>query len=89
MSEADNSRFDAVLLNVASQVSGEARPSENPIETLLDIYFSFLRRKTDFFSGGEKAREAVLAALDRQAALVAREEEGASAHGTRCARAPN
>jgi len=117
-------RFDPALLQVAQQISGDAGPSENPIETLLDVYFSFLRRKTDFFrrvcsaacralrpalaaaarralrlacatslarlsapltprarSGGERARAAVLAALDRQAAIEAKEAEGASARG--------
>ncbi len=42
-------RFDPALLGVAQQVSAAAGPGENPIDTLLDIYFGFLRRKTDFF----------------------------------------
>jgi hypothetical protein len=46
---ADHSRFDPVLLQVASAISQAAGPGENPIETLLDVYFGFLRRKTDFF----------------------------------------
>ena len=46
---ADLERFDAQLLAVASAISGSASPGENPIDTLLDCYFGFLRRKTDFF----------------------------------------
>mmetsp|Transcript_45761 Transcript_45761/g.111571 ORF Transcript_45761/g.111571 Transcript_45761/m.111571 type:complete len:376 (+) Transcript_45761:162-1289(+) len=39
----DDGRFDGLYLNVAQQSRG--------IEPLLDSVFSFLRRKTDFFSG--------------------------------------
>ena len=39
----DDDRFDGLFLNVAQQARG--------IEPLLDTVFSFLRRKTDFFSG--------------------------------------
>ena len=46
---ADLERFDPALLGVAQQISATAAPGENPIDTLLDIYFGFLRRKTDFF----------------------------------------
>ena len=46
---ADFERFDPALLGVAQQISATAAPGENPIDTLLDIYFGFLRRKTDFF----------------------------------------
>ena len=46
---AELERFDAALLGVAQTVSAAAAPGENPIETLLDVYFGFLRRKTDFF----------------------------------------
>ena len=45
----DLDRFDAALLGVASAISAGASPGENPIDTLLDCYFGFLRRKTDFF----------------------------------------
>ncbi len=46
---ADLERYDAALLGVAQQISAAAGPGENPIDTLLDLYFGFLRRKTDFF----------------------------------------
>lgn len=39
----DDDRFDGLYMNVASTAHG--------IEPLLDTVFSFLRRKTDFFSG--------------------------------------
>ena len=49
----DDERFDGLYLNVANTTQG--------IEPLLDTVFSFLRRKTDFFSGppgsGEKGTE--------------------------------
>jgi hypothetical protein len=43
MSSLADERFDGMLLNIAQQSQG--------IEPLLDAVFSFLRRKTDFFSG--------------------------------------
>jgi len=49
MGDRDLERFDTALLGVASAISASASPGENPIEALLDCYFGFLRRKTDFF----------------------------------------
>jgi len=50
----DDERFDGLFLNIAQTTRG--------IEPLMDALFSFLRRKTDFFSGppgsGENGREA-------------------------------
>jgi hypothetical protein len=43
MSALEDERFDGLLLGIAQQAQG--------IEPLLDAVFSFLRRKTDFFSG--------------------------------------
>lgn len=46
-------RFDGLYLNVAQTAHG--------IEPLLDTVFSFLRRKTDFFSGGGGGPDAAIA----------------------------
>jgi len=52
MSEAE--RFDGILLNIAQQGGS--------IENILDIFFGFLQRKTDFFTGAadESAAEALV-----------------------------
>ncbi|XP_065838530.1 nuclear migration protein nudC-like [Oscarella lobularis] len=49
-------KFDAILISIARQ-------HEGGIEELLDTFFGFLRRKTDFFAGvgKEKAEKMVLA----------------------------
>ncbi|CEG48892.1 Nuclear distribution protein NUDC [Plasmopara halstedii] len=47
MTETD--RFDSMLLTIAQ--------SQRGIEPLLDTVFSFLRRKTDFFSGAEPQKQ--------------------------------
>lgn len=62
MSETD--RFDALLMNVAQTQRG--------IEPLLDTVFSFLRRKTDFFSGAsaETIESTVLKCVRKQAQLA-------------------
>ena len=52
MSSVDE-RFDAVLLSMAQNVSQAKGPGLDPI---LETFFSFLRRKTDFFSGAEPER---------------------------------
>lgn len=56
MSQNDT-RFDLILLNVAQQLESDG---VDRVEHMLDIYFGFLRRKTDFFHGGEKAKEVIL-----------------------------
>lgn len=56
-------RFDGLFLNVAQQAHG--------IEPLLDHFFGFLRRKTDFFAGAsnETVEELVLKTVRKNAAL--------------------
>ena len=57
-----------MFLTIAQQAQG--------IEPLLEVLFSFLRRKTDFFSGAtpEKIKEIVQLAIDNQAELHQRKE---------------
>ena len=59
----DDDRFDGLYLNVAQTTRG--------IEPLLDTVFSFLRRKTDFFSGppgsGEEGLEIAIAKVNEVA----------------------
>ncbi|KAF4746657.1 hypothetical protein FOZ63_018953, partial [Perkinsus olseni] len=60
MSSEDLSRFDGVYLSVAQQVGA--------IEPLLDSFFSFLERKTDFMTGEASAgaaREMVSKSFDK------------------------
>jgi len=54
MEGAEAERFDGLLLNVAQQAGS--------IENILDLFFGFLQRKTDFFTGAqdEAAAEALV-----------------------------
>eukprot|EP00927_Polykrikos_kofoidii_P051775 TRINITY_DN45565_c0_g1_i1.p1 TRINITY_DN45565_c0_g1~~TRINITY_DN45565_c0_g1_i1.p1 ORF type:complete len:344 (+),score=98.96 TRINITY_DN45565_c0_g1_i1:95-1126(+) len=45
MDAADAEKFDGVFLNVAQQAGS--------IDNILDSFFGFLQRKTDFFTGGQ------------------------------------
>ena len=66
MSKEDD-RFDNLFLTVAQNAQG--------IEPLLDHLFSFLRRKTDFFTGAseEAIEELVLKVIRKHGALKAKE----------------
>jgi len=60
MSVEEAERFDGLLLNVAQQAGS--------IENILDVFFGFLQRKTDFFTGcedEEAAKKLVLKAYSK------------------------
>ncbi|CBH12570.1 hypothetical protein, conserved [Trypanosoma brucei gambiense DAL972] len=57
---ATDERFDTMLLAIAQQHDG--------IDSILNTFFSFLGRKTDFFTQPAMARTAVQRALDRHLA---------------------
>lgn len=72
--DVDDDRFDGLYLNVAQTTRG--------IEPLLDSVFSFLRRKTDFFSGpsgtsdsSEKATEKVMEVLAKHKRIFLEEKK--------------
>ena len=64
-----------MMLPLAQQVAAMAN-GENAIDMMLDLYFSFLRRQTDFFSRGEKCEAAVKEAFERRRSIVAKSAEG-------------
>ncbi|CAI2374824.1 unnamed protein product [Moneuplotes crassus] len=52
-----DSMFDGVLMNIVQKAEG--------IDGFYDAVFSFMRRKTDFYSNPDKARSTVLAQFER------------------------
>ncbi|GMH94097.1 hypothetical protein TrST_g4075 [Triparma strigata] len=64
MANPNDDRFDGMFMNLAQQVRG--------IDPLLDTFFGFLRRKTDFFTGADdqQAMKKVMEALMKQKKFV-------------------
>ncbi len=66
---AKNDRFDGVLLSIAQECEGG-------VPELMDIWFDFLARKTDFYTGGlegGQAEKMVMDAFKKHAASAAEE----------------
>lgn len=65
---AQEDQFDAHLLHIAQQRQG--------IEPLMDTFFGFLRRKTDFFSGADRdaVEKVVHKAMKKQLDISEREK---------------
>jgi len=65
--------IDGLFERAASLCATNAREThEQPIEVVLDSFFAFLSRRTDFFVDDERARDAVRSALERRANAEAR-----------------
>ena len=62
-SSSPEGRYDQLFLTLASQVGSDG------IDGLLDAFFSFLRRKTDFFSGGGEGLPRVQGAVNKALSL--------------------
>eukprot|EP00039_Didymoeca_costata_P024883 m.11801 g.11801 ORF g.11801 m.11801 type:complete len:303 (+) comp4526_c0_seq1:175-1083(+) len=66
----EDERFDGMLLSIAQQLQ------TSNIENLLDVFYGFLRRKTDFFSQGKDvAKEKILERFQVQWAKVQKKYE--------------
>ena len=62
-------KLDPMMLQIASQIAAQA-DGANPVDHMLDLYFGFLRRKTDFFNKPSECRPAVMRAFERQEKIV-------------------
>ena len=64
-----NDRFDGMLLGMAQQLT--AQGGNEGIKDLIEIWFSFLRRKTDFFTGAtsDKAEKMIMEAFNKHNGL--------------------
>ncbi|KPA77208.1 hypothetical protein ABB37_07118 [Leptomonas pyrrhocoris] len=60
-------RFDSMLLAIAQQQQG--------IDGILDTFFSFLSRKTDFFTQSDMARRSVQQVMDRYIAVAEAQQQ--------------
>lgn len=54
-------RYDGLLMTIAQQ----QQQQNNGIDGILDVFFSFLYRKTDFFTHSELAKKSVDACMER------------------------
>eukprot|EP01065_Artemidia_motanka_P032133 TRINITY_DN39183_c0_g1_i1.p1 TRINITY_DN39183_c0_g1~~TRINITY_DN39183_c0_g1_i1.p1 ORF type:complete len:355 (+),score=165.48 TRINITY_DN39183_c0_g1_i1:75-1067(+) len=78
----DAEQFDGVLLGMASRIT---QSGGQGVQDLLDVWFSFLRRKTDFFTGAGKgqAEQVIMNAMRKhqqlsEEAVAARQSEEAA-----------
>ena len=71
---AQDDRFDGILLSLAQNISATKGPGLDP---MLETFFSFLRRKTDFFTGAgsEQVKEKLSEHVKLQMRIVEEEEK--------------
>jgi hypothetical protein len=58
---ADDERMDGLFMSAIQNAHG--------IENFFECIFSFMRRKTDFYTAEEKSKQVVIAKLDKHMAL--------------------
>ena len=64
---ADTEMFDGILMNIVQKSEG--------IEGFYDSIFSFMRRKTDFYTNVDKGRSCVLGAFEKNATIFAEDKK--------------